>query len=179
MTFKPSYLAGVFEIRPRVFKDHRGFFLESYNERVFAAHGIAREFVQDNYSFSNKGVIRGLHFQRPPHAQAKLVRVARGRALDVVVDLRHGSPTFGQIDCFELSADANNMVWIPEGFAHGFEALEETILMYKCSGFYDRDSEDGIIWSDPALDIPWQVKAPQISDKDTALPLFQADGNYF
>ncbi|SDK70353.1 dTDP-4-dehydrorhamnose 3,5-epimerase [Catalinimonas alkaloidigena] len=179
MVFEESYLEGVYHIKPRILQDDRGFFFESYNDKAFAAQGLFLNFVQDNQSFSRKGVIRGMHFQRYPHAQGKLVRVAHGKALDVVVDLRAGSPTFGKADSFVLDATQNNMVWVPVGFAHGFEALEDCVLMYKCTDFYHKDSEGGVVWNDPKLDLPWHVQQPHLSEKDAALPLFDPDAYYF
>ena len=130
------------------------------------------DWVQDNQSKSQPGVLRGLHFQRPPHAQAKLVRVAQGRALDVVVDLRRDSPTFGQHQTVELSAAVGNILFVPVGFAHGFVALEEdTLFLYKCSDYYAPQSEGGLRWNDPALGIDWGVREPLVSPKDEVLPL--------
>ena len=179
MTFEPSHLQGVFHIHPRLFEDHRGFFFESYNEQAFAAQGLHLTFVQDNHSWSRRGVIRGMHFQRPPHAQGKLVRVTQGRALDVVVDLRPDSPTFGQSDRFLLDAGRHNMVWVPEGCAHGFQALEDCVLMYKCTGFYQPQAEGGVVWNDPQLRIDWPLRDPLVSEKDAALPRFDASYPYF
>jgi dTDP-4-dehydrorhamnose 3,5-epimerase len=169
MEIRESFIKGLFEITPRLFKDERGFFFESFNKKTLEKVGITQEFVQDNQSFSVKGVIRGLHFQRPPYSQAKLVRVVKGKALDVAVDLRRNSTTFGQYDSVVLDAEKNNMFFVPEGFAHGFAALEDTVLLYKCTNFYNKDSESGIRYDDPELKINWEVKEPIISEKDLIL----------
>ena len=174
MEFKKSYIAGLVEIVPRIFADERGSFFESYNQKAFEANGITATFVQDNQSFSVKGTLRGLHFQKPPFAQGKLVRVVMGKVLDVAVDIREDSPTFGRYDTFLLEASKQNMVYIPEGFAHGFVALEDSIFTYKCTNFYNKAAEGGIIWNDPDLHINWGIAHPLVSEKDTTLPLFQA-----
>lgn len=167
-------LEGLFIIQPRVFEDARGYFFESYNKDVFSKHGIVTEFVQDNESLSQKGVLRGLHFQNPPHAQAKLVRVIRGAVMDVAVDIRSNSPTYGKHFALELSAANKTMLFIPEGFAHGFAVLEDdTIFSYKCSRTYNKDSEDGILWSDPDLKINWGIADPTLSDKDKTAKRFR------
>jgi dTDP-4-dehydrorhamnose 3,5-epimerase len=160
-------------IRPRVFEDERGYFYESYNESAFQAAGIDARFVQDNQSCSHKNVLRGLHFQNPPYAQGKLVRVIRGRVLDVAVDIRKNSPTFGEHLIVELSEENQFLFWIPEGFAHGFISLEdETLFLYKCTQVYNKASEGGIVWNDPDLNIDWTVNAPLVSSKDLELPQF-------
>ena len=163
-------LPGVLELRPKVFQDARGFFLESYHRDRFNELGITGIFVQDNHSCSVKGTLRGLHYQlRRP--QAKLCRVVEGEALDVAVDIRLGSPSFGQWTSVTLSAKTHNSLYIPAGFAHGFLALTDTVqFLYKCSDFYDRDDEHGILWSDPGLNIPWGVASPLVSEKDARLP---------
>jgi len=171
MEFKESYIKGLVEIVPKVFEDDRGWFLETYNEKVFKDQGITEKFIQDNQSFSVKGVVRGLHFQRPPFAQGKLVRVITGKVLDVAVDLRKNSPTFGKYESFILDSKKCNMVYIPEGFAHGFAALEDSIFAYKCTNLYNKESEGGINWADPSLNIDWGVKNPIVSEKDQALKL--------
>jgi dTDP-4-dehydrorhamnose 3,5-epimerase len=163
-------------IEPKVFADERGFFMESFKASDFAAFGITQDFVQDNHSKSRKGVIRGLHFQRAPYAQGKLVRVTRGRAWDVAVDLRKGSPTFGTWCAVELSADNHLLFWIPEGFAHGFLALEDdTELLYKCTAEYNPTSDGGVRWNDPDIGVAWpQIGvSPLISSKDAVLPLLK------
>jgi dTDP-4-dehydrorhamnose 3,5-epimerase len=165
----------VLAITPPIFRDERGFFSETYNEKALAAAGITAHFVQDNQSLSvQKGVVRGLHFQRPPHAQGKLIRVTRGAILDVAVDVRKGSPTFGQHVAVELSAENWKQLWVPEGFAHGFCTLvENTEVNYKVTSFYAAESDAGLAWNDPALGIPWPVDsaAAQLSAKDQKLPL--------
>lgn len=163
-------LPGLLEIRPRIFSDKRGYFFESYNEEAFLKHGISEKFIQDNQSFSLKGVVRGMHFQNPPHDQGKLVRVISGRVLDVVVDIRKNSPTFGQHCGVELSADEQNMLFIPSGFAHGFSALTDCIFQYKCTTTYHQMAENGINPFDPVLHIDWKVLNPIISPKDEILP---------
>jgi dTDP-4-dehydrorhamnose 3,5-epimerase len=174
MEIKHHALAGVVEFTPRVFGDARGAFFESFSERVMRDAGVDVNWVQDNQSRSMRGVLRGLHFQQPPYAQAKLVRVAQGRALDVVVDIRRESPTYGQHVAVELDATRYNMLYVPVGFAHGFAALEDdTLFLYKCSNYYQPSSEGGILWSDPALDIRWQLTDPVISPKDQVQPLLK------
>lgn len=161
---------GLIELIPRVFEDERGHFFESYNKPLFASLGLPMEFVQDNQSFSTKGVLRGLHFQNEPFAQGKLVRVISGQVLDVAVDLRPESPTFGQYETFLLDAKLANMAWIPEGFAHGFVALQDSIFSYKCTNVYNKQAEGGIRWDDPDLNIKWGVSTPNVSEKDQVLP---------
>jgi dTDP-4-dehydrorhamnose 3,5-epimerase len=175
MEFLKTKLSGVFYIKPNILKDNRGFFLESYSRRVFEQYGIAADFVQDNHSMSvKKGVVRGLHFQHPPHTQAKLIRVTQGKVFDVVVDLRKSSSSFGLWDSFELSAENFSMVYIPRGFAHGFCTLEDNSeFVYKNDNFYEPNAESGIRWNDPTLAIPWPVREPILSDKDAALPFFK------
>ncbi len=173
MQFKQTRIKGLIEIIPRLFEDERGVFFESYQQKAFAEHGIPFHFVQDNQSFSHKGVLRGLHFQKPPFSQGKLVRVITGKALDVAVDLREDSPTFGQHELFVLDADFNNMVYVPEGFAHGFLALEDTILQYKCTNYYHKASEGGVHWNDPQLNIAWNIDHPIVSEKDQVLPVLE------
>ncbi len=161
-------------IKPNVFKDHRGYFFESYNKQTFLHNGIDQNFVQDNESKSAKGVLRGLHFQKPPFAQGKLVRVMHGAVLDVAVDLRKGSPTYGEWVSVELTADNKWMYWIPPGFAHGFVTLEDnTVFFYKCTNVYNKESEDSILWNDPDLNIDWKVDNPTLSEKDKSCPLFK------
>ena len=179
MEFITHRLSGVIECVPTKFHDERGYFYESYNQKRFAANGIAEDFVQDNYSFSTKGVLRGLHFQHNPKGQGKLVRVMTGKALDVVVDLRTDSATFGQHEKFVLDADKGNMLYVPIGFAHGFIALEETIFVYKCTNFWNKEAESGIRWNDPQLDIEWGVENPIVSDKDQILPDFDPNQAIF
>ena len=155
-------------VDPQVFEDDRGYFFESFNERKFSEIlGMDIKFVQDNESFSSAGVVRGLHFQNPPFAQGKLVRVIHGSALDVVVDIRKKSETYGMHYSVELSSTNKRMLWIPPGFAHGFLSKEnDTIFSYKCSNYYHKGSEDGIIWNDSNLKIDWKIKNPLVSEKD-------------
>ena len=167
-------IPGVLIIEPRVFNDARGYFFESYSQRVFNEEVAPVAFVQDNESKSSYGVLRGLHFQKPPYAQSKLVRVIRGRVLDVAVDIRVGSPTYGKWVSCELTEDNHRQFFIPQGFAHGFSVLSETALFqYKCDNFYHPESEGAIIWNDPQLNIDWQLPEKDIllSDKDRLNPL--------
>ena len=162
-------IKGLVEIIPRVFEDERGYFLETYHQEKFKSIGIECDFLQVNQSFSVKNVLRGLHFQRPPYAQAKLVRVVTGKALDIA-----GSDTYGQHQACILDAKKKNMFFIPEGFAHGFLALEECIFQYQCSNVYHQASEGGIIWNDADLNIDWGIEKPLVSDKDIILQSFHA-----
>ncbi|MBE9460363.1 dTDP-4-dehydrorhamnose 3,5-epimerase [Dyadobacter subterraneus] len=173
MQIRETSIAGLVEIFPRVFQDDRGFFFESYNEELFKKLGLPTNFVQDNQSFSIKGVVRGLHFQNAPFAQGKLVRVISGRVLDVAVDIRPESPTFGKHEVFELRSDTNNMAYVPEGFAHGFVALEDSVFSYKCTNVYNKAAESGLLWNDPDLGIDWGVENPIVSEKDIILPTFK------
>jgi len=163
-------LPDVWELRPQVFRDPRGFFMETYHREKFAELGIRDTFVQDNHSSSTRGTLRGLHYQlRRP--QAKLCRVMEGEALDVAVDIRLGSPHFGKSAFVVLSAKTQNQIYVPVGFAHGFLALTETVqFLYKCGDFYDSKDERGILWSDPALGISWPIADPLVSEKDTKNP---------
>ena len=176
-------IPGVVALTPARHGDHRGFFSEVYNRARLAEAGIAADFVQDNHSFSReKGVIRGLHFQKPPHAQAKLVRVSRGAALDVVVDIRTGSPTYGRHVAVELSAENWKQLYVPEGFAHGFCTLTADVeFLYKVSGYYDRESDAGLAFDDPDLSIDWPVAAADaiLSDKDRRHPRLRDLGPVF
>lgn len=171
MIFQKSPLSGLFIIEPTVFSDERGFFLESYNQKIFAENGINVSFVQDNHSYSVKNVLRGLHFQKVPHAQDKLIRVVSGEVFDVAVDIRPDSATFGQFESVILTAENHKVFFIPQGFAHGFCVLSnEADFLYKCSNFYSKGSEGGIIWNDPDLHIPWPVTNPLLSPKDQSWP---------
>jgi dTDP-4-dehydrorhamnose 3,5-epimerase len=146
-------------VQPKVFEDNRGYFYESYSKLLFQQHGIDADFVQDNQSLSEAGVLRGLHFQNPPYAQGKLVRVIKGAILDVVVDIRKKSVTYGQHFAIELNEQNKTMLWIPEGFAHGFLTLEnQTIFSYKCTNYYNKASEGCIMWNDKDLGINWNIK---------------------
>jgi dTDP-4-dehydrorhamnose 3,5-epimerase len=161
-------------VKPTVFEDHRGYFFESYNKEVFLRHGIDQNFVQDNESKSQKNVLRGLHFQKPPFAQGKLVRVIRGSVLDVAVDIRKSSPTYGKWASIELTQENKWMYWVPPGFAHGFVTLEDnTTFFYKCTNMYNKESEGSILWNDPDLNIDWKISQPILSEKDITAPLFK------
>lgn len=168
-------LKGLYVIEPRVFEDQRGYFYESYNYDTFKAIGIDHDFIQDNQSLSRqKGVVRGLHFQNPPHSQAKLVRVVTGAVYDVALDIRKDSPTYGQHFGIELTEENKTLLYIPQGFAHGFATLrEDTLFNYKCSDTYHPETEEGILWNDPELGINWQVEQPILSEKDTKHQLFR------
>jgi dTDP-4-dehydrorhamnose 3,5-epimerase len=166
-------IEGLFEIHPVIFKDDRGYFFEAFRKETLLDRGIDKDWVQENQSFSKAGAIRGLHFQNHPHAQAKLVKVFSGKVLDVVVDLRKGSKTYGMVFSKVLDDLNHNMLYIPEGFAHGFSVLEDAVFFYKCSNYYNKESEGGVIWNDPVLNIDWQVKSPIISAKDQILPTFE------
>lgn len=174
MIVKETKLKGCFIIEPQVFKDKRGYFVENYNQKAFnKALGLKINFVQDNESQSSKGVLRGLHYQLGEYAQAKLVRVVKGSVLDVAVDVRVGSTTFGESFSIELSEDNKTQLFVPRGFAHGFIVLEdETIFSYKCDNFYNKASEAGIIYNDENLAIDWKLTKDEliISDKDLMLP---------
>ena len=160
-------IEGLFVIQPKVFGDDRGYFFESWSKDFFAKKGLDFDFVQDNQSLSSKGVLRGLHFQNPPYEQGKLVRVITGRVLDVAVDIRKKSPTYGQHFSVELSEENKTIFWIPPGFAHGFVTLEDnTIFTYKCTGFYNTSYEGALLWNDDTLNIDWRIKFPLVSDKD-------------
>lgn len=160
-------IEGLWVIKPKVFADARGYFFESYNKDIYAANGLTMDFVQDNQSLSHKGVLRGLHFQNPPFAQGKLVRVITGAVYDVAVDIRKNSPTYGKYYGAELTEENKMMMYIPEGFAHGFLTLRDnTVFSYKCTNFYNKASEDCIKWDDAAIGINWNVENPLLSEKD-------------
>ena len=176
MNFIETDIADVFVLEPKVFKDDRGYFFEAYNKTECDNHGLFYGFVQDNQSKSSYGVIRGLHFQKGEFAQAKLVRVLQGTVLDVAVDLRKSSPTFGKYVAVELSQENNRMLLIPRGFAHGFSVLSQTaVFTYKCDNFYHKEAEGGIRFDDPDLNIDWRVNSNQavLSDKDKLLPFLE------
>lgn len=171
--FRKLEIPDVILIEARSFEDERGYFMETYRKSDFELAGIFHEIVQDNHSFSRKGVVRGLHFQVNPHAQGKLVRVVSGRIFDVAVDIRRNSATFGRhVSCI-LSGENHRMLWIPPGFAHGFMALEDSHVHYKVTSEYNRDAESGIPWNDPVLGIPWPLKDPLISGKDLSYRTFE------
>lgn len=163
---------GLYELEPKVFGDQRGYFFESYRRELYQELGIQEDFVQDNESFSVKGTLRGLHYQQTPHAQAKLVRVVKGKVLDIALDIRKDSPTFGKHHSVLLEAERHNMFLVPAGFAHGFVALEDSVFFYKCSNYYNKESEGGILWNDHALSIDWGIENPIVSEKDQVLPTF-------
>lgn len=182
MPFTTTDIPGLVVFEPRVFEDGRGYFFESYNEQTFRQNGIDLKFVQDNQSRSTYGVIRGLHYQLHPYAQAKLVRVLEGKILDVAVDVRKDSPTYGKHFSIELTAENKKQLLIPAGFAHGFSVLSETAsVMYKCDQFYSKESEGGIVYNDPALQIDWQIPQGKeiVSEKDIELPLLAEAKNNF
>ncbi|MBK6523553.1 MAG: dTDP-4-dehydrorhamnose 3,5-epimerase [Bacteroidia bacterium] len=168
MEVTETFIKGLFVIKPRVFEDARGYFFESYNNAAFEKAGLNLNFVQDNQSLSQKGVLRGLHFQNPPFAQGKLVRVITGSVYDVAVDIRKGSPTYGKHFGLELTKANKWMMYIPPGFAHGFLTLEDdTVFSYKCTNYYNKASEDCVLWNDPEIGINWDLKTePLLSDKD-------------
>ena len=171
MDFVETTLPGLYLIKPKIYEDSRGYFFESFNKKLFANINLSVNFVQDNQSLSKKNVLRGLHFQVVPFEQGKLVRVVKGSVNDVVVDMRKDSPTFGQSYSVILSDKNKLMMWIPPGFAHGFLSLEDnTIFTYKCTAYYNKESERGIKWNDPRLNINWNVLNPIVSEKDAELP---------
>ena len=168
MKVEPLAIPDVMLITPDVFSDERGFFLESYHEGKFREAGITERFVQDNHSKSVKGVLRGFHFQKPPFAQGKLVRVSVGEVFDVAVDLRKKSPTYGKWVAYPLIASTFQMLYIPPGFAHGFEVISDTAeFQYKCTRLYEPSAEEGLMWNDPDLAIDWPLSNPTLSHKDS------------
>ena len=179
-TFKTLSIPGVILIEPRAFGDDRGFFMETYKYSDFASAGIKESFVQDNYSRSLTGILRGLHYQKNPNAQGKLVQCITGRIFDAAVDIRKGSPNFGKWVAAELSGDNKLMLYVPAGFAHGFLVLSETAdVMYKCTKEYSPADDRGIIWNDPDIGIEWPLKEPLLSGKDREHPLLKdADNNF-
>ena len=182
MEIKKTNIEGVVIIEPRIFKDDRGYFFESFSQREFEEKVCKTTFVQDNESKSSYGVLRGLHFQKPPFAQSKLVRVIKGAVLDVAVDIRKGSLTFGQYVSVELTGENHRQFFIPRGFAHGFSVLsEEVIFQYKCDNFYSPQSEGAIAWNDPDLNIDWRIPAEKVvlSEKDSKHPRLKDWQNVF
>lgn len=177
MQIKKTDIKGLLEITPRIFEDERGYFYESYSNQAFEKIGLDIDFVQDNQSLSKKGVLRGLHFQNPPFAQGKLVRVIKGAVIDIAVDLRKDSPTYGKYHKVLLNEDNKRLFWIPPGFAHGFLTLEDdTIFAYKVSGIYNKESEGCIKWDDTDLNIDWEIPSnitPIVSEKDQEGELFK------
>jgi dTDP-4-dehydrorhamnose 3,5-epimerase len=180
MNFQEIYSTGPVIIEPAIYSDNRGYFFESYNEEAFAKAGIHANFKQDNESLSSKGVLRGLHFQNPPFSQGKLIRVATGAVLDIVVDIRKSSSHYGRYFAVEISSENKKMLWIPPGFAHGFVTLENnTLFLYKCTNVYNKDSESGILWNDSSLNIDWGISNPVVSEKDLQLADFKSFRNLF
>lgn len=176
MPFTETGIPGLLVYEPRVFNDSRGYFFESYNAQTFEQEGLHLPFVQDNQARSTYGVLRGLHFQQEPYAQTKLVRVLEGRIIDVAVDIRKGSPTYGKAFAIELTAENKKQLLVPKGFAHGYSVISETAeVMYKCDNFYNKPSEGGIIYNDPALNIDWGINLADalVSEKDTVLPTLE------
>lgn len=176
MAFLTCPLQGVIIFEPTVFEDSRGYFFEAYNEKLFHQNGITCQFVQDNQSHSSYGVIRGLHYQLNPYAQSKLIRVLEGQILDVAIDIRKSSPTYGQHFSLEISAENKKQLFLPAGFAHGFSVLsEKATVLYKCDAFYNKQSEAGIRFDDEDLNIDWKIEKGKeiISEKDLQLPLFK------
>ena len=170
-TFEATDLPGVVLIKPRIFQDGRGFFLETYKKSIFTAAGIDVDFVQDNHSYSSRGILRGIHFQSTPHAQGKLVRVLNGNVWDLAVDLRSDSPTFKRWIGVELGSEEGTMLYIPPGFGHAFVVLSKTAhFLYKCSAEYAPAADGGVRWNDPDLAIAWPLSEPIVSDKDASLP---------
>jgi len=173
-------IKGLLIIKPRVFADARGYFFESYNQDVFKKHGIDVNFMQDNQSLSSSNVLRGLHFQAPPFAQGKLVRVITGAVLDVAVDIRKESPTYGKHVALELNEENKTMFYIPPGFAHGFLTLrDQTIFSYKCTNVYNKESEGCVLWNDPDLGIDWNCPNPILSEKDISGTPFKSFSSPF
>lgn len=180
MQITKTKIPGLLIIKPDLYIDKRGYFFESYNKQKFIENGIEVNYVQDNESRSQKGVLRGLHFQNPPFSQGKLVRVIKGSVLDVAVDIRKGSPTYGQWDSVILTETNKLMYWLPEGMAHGFLTLEDdTIFFYKCTNPYHKESEASIRWNDPELNIDWGIKNPILSEKDKITPFLKDLNNKF
>ena len=168
-----SFLNGVLLIKPKVHQDHRGHFFESLRQHALQQMGVPLDFIQDNQSLSNAGILRGLHYQAPPHAQGKLLRVIKGAVRDVVVDIRTQSPSYGQFAAFDLSEENFQALYVPPGFAHGFlTRRDHTIFTYKCTDYYHPETEGGIRWNSPELNIPWNIDNPVLSEKDQKLPLF-------
>lgn len=180
MDIQETKLKGVLIFTPKVFGDERGYFFESFREKIFAENGINVKFVQDNISHSKKNTVRGLHYQVGEFAQGKLCQVVYGRVLDVAVDIRFGSPTFGQYVATVLSSENHEQLWIPPGFAHGFSVLSETATFhYKCTNYYDKASERAILFSDKTLNIDWNVTEPLVSQKDLEAPMFNNSSQDF
>ena len=174
MEITKTKIEGLLIIQPKVFGDDRGYFFESFRLDKLRENGVDLNFVQDNESMSGKGILRGLHFQNPPYAQGKLVRVIKGKVLDVAVDIRKDSPTYGKWHSIILSEKNKTIFWIPPGFAHGFHSMEDnTLFQYKCTNYYNKEAEESVLWNDPDLNIDWGIANPLISDKDKNVPLFK------
>ena len=173
MIFKRTEIHDVVIIKPKLFHDERGYFFESFREDIMKSNGVTSKFVQDNQSMSSKGILRGLHFQKDPFAQGKLVRVIKGSVLDVAVDIRKKSPTYGQHFLIELNEENKTMFYIPPGFAHGFLTLEDdTLFSYKCTNYYNKESEGAIRWNSKSLNVDWGIVNPILSSKDATAPTF-------
>jgi len=174
MDVSTTNIEGLLVIQPKVFGDERGYFFESFRDDVLNNHGVYSKFVQDNQSKSNKGILRGLHFQKAPHAQGKLVRVVKGSVLDIAVDIRTNSPTYGHHFSIELNEVNKTIFYIPPGFAHGFLTLEDnTLFSYKCTNYYNLESEDSVLWNSESLNIDWGIENPILSEKDNTAPNFK------
>ena len=180
MEITKTRIEGLLIIVPKVYQDDRGYFFESWNKQIYKEIGLALDFVQDNQSFSKKGVLRGLHFQNPPFAQGKLVRVIRGSVIDVAVDIRKESETYGQYFSVRLSEANKKSFWIPPGFAHGFVTLEDdTIFSYKCTAVYNKESEGSLLWNDPDLNINWEEENLLVSHRDREAASFKSFRSQF
>jgi dTDP-4-dehydrorhamnose 3,5-epimerase len=180
MTVDRFEIEGLLLIKPAVFSDERGLFYETYSSNKYSACGIPASFGQDNESISKKNVLRGLHFQSPPHDQGKLVRVIKGAVIDVAVDIRKQSPTYGKYIMVELTEENKHQFWIPSGFAHGFLSLaDETIFSYKCTNLYNKESESGLLWNDKDLNIQWNIENPIVSEKDVHFDPFSSFNSPF
>ena len=174
MIFEKTFIDGLIVVKPDIFYDERGYFFEAFNIEKFANGGIDKPFVQDNISKSVKGTVRGLHYQVGQYAQGKLCSVVMGKVLDVAVDIRFGSPTFGKYFAVELNEETKNQLWIPPGFAHGFSVLSDSaVFSYKCSSLYNKQSERAILFNDSSLNIDWKVEKPIVSEKDLQAKLFK------
>ena len=173
MDVSTTNIEGLLVIQPKVFGDERGYFFESFRDDVLNNHGVSSKFVQDNQSKSNKGILRGLHFQKAPHAQGKLVRVVKGSVLDIALDIRTNSPTYGHHFSIELNEVNKTIFYIPPGFAHGFLTLEDnTLFSYKCTNYYNLKSEGSVLWNSESLNIDWGIENPILSEKDKTAPNF-------
>lgn len=182
MAFEKTGFPGLLIYHPAVFEDKRGYFFESYNQKTFFADGLDIQFIQDNQASSSFGVIRGLHYQKNPFAQTKLIRVLSGKIIDVAVDIRKNSPTYGKAYSIELSDENKKQLLIPKGFAHGYSVISKTAeVFYKCDTFYNKESEGGIVWNDPGLNINWKVpvESAVISEKDSNYPPLSGSDNNF